>query len=364
MSMLELSGLTVRYGTGRQAFRAVDGIDLQLPPGQVVGLVGESGSGKSTLAKAAVGLAPVSVGQVLLDGEDLAVSRGRAARARRRTVQMVFQDPYSSLDPRMRIGETIAEAIRARDAEQADGTRRGVWASRGGRTGRGARVGRGGRAAEVTRLLDMVSLDPSCAGLLPRALSGGQRQRVALARALAARPSVLIADEITSALDVSVQGSVLNLVRDLQRQLGIAMLFISHNLAVVRYVADTVAVMYCGRIVEVLAAADLAERARHPYTRELLASVPSLHPAHSAALSGGPAGAGPAGAEPAGAEPADPEPADPHHPPSGCRFHPRCPVGPARLPDRELCRHGDPSEEAAARPHRAACFFAEFAPPS
>ncbi|MBO0786271.1 MAG: ABC transporter ATP-binding protein, partial [Actinobacteria bacterium] len=251
-----------------------------------------------------------------------------AARARRRSIQLVFQDPYASLDPRMRVGESIGEAMRPGrdDAGQA------------GRDGRDRRA----RAAEVTRLLELVSLDPACAGVLPRALSGGQRQRVALARALAARPSVLIADEITSALDVSIQGSVLNLVRDLQLRLGLGMLFISHNLAVVRYVADVIAVMYCGRLVEVAAAADLIQRPQHPYTQELLASVPSLH--RPDASDTGP--------------PGDAEPADPHHPPPGCRFHPRCPIGPHRRAGRELCRQSDPGADAASRPHRAACFFA------
>ncbi|HZC42519.1 MAG TPA: ABC transporter ATP-binding protein [Streptosporangiaceae bacterium] len=327
-SGLELSGLTVRFGSGQRAFRAVDGADLQVPAGQVVGLVGESGSGKSTLAKAAVGLVPLSAGRVLLNGENLA-ARGRAARARRRSIQLVFQDPYASLDPRMRVGESIGEAIRPGHDD----------VSQAGREGRDRRAA---RAAEVTRLLELVSLDPACAGVLPRALSGGQRQRVALARALAARPSVLIADEITSALDVSVQGAVLNLVRDLQLRLGLGMLFISHNLAVVRYVADVIAVMYCGRLVEVASAADVVQRPQHPYTQELLASVPSLHRADTT-------GTGP---------PGDAEPADPHHPPAGCRFHPRCPIGPHHRTDRELCRQSDPGADAPARPHRAACFFA------
>jgi peptide/nickel transport system ATP-binding protein len=335
VSGLELSGLTVSFGTGRRAFCAVDRVDLQIRPGQVVGLVGESGSGKSTLARASVGLIRPSAGRVLLDDQDVAAGRSRAARARRRSIQMVFQEPYASLDPRMRVGESVAEAIRARDG-----------AGDAGHTGRadGDQLSRrAARAAEVTRLLELVSLDPACARELPRALSGGQRQRVALARALAARPSVLIADEITSALDVSVQGAVLNLVRDLQQRLGLAMLFISHNLAVVRYVADVIAVMYCGQLVEVAPAANLVQRPQHPYTAELLASVPSLHRA-----------------APGGSD--DTEPADPHHPPSGCRFHPRCPVGPRHRDGRDLCRKSDPAADAQSRPHRAACFFAGDGP--
>lgn len=324
MSDLELRSVTVRFGTGGRALTAVDQVDLRIPDGQVLGLVGESGSGKSTLARAIVGLAPVSAGQVLLDGRPLGPARRDGTR--RRSVQMVFQDPYSSLDPRMRVGEAITEGLRA-----GQGT---------------SRADRAGRAAEVERLLGLVGLEPGHAAVLPRHLSGGQRQRVALARALAARPSVLIADEITSALDVSVQGMVLNLIRGLQRRLGLSMLFISHNLAVVRYLADTIAVMYCGQVVEVAPAGSLAGRPRHPYTRTLLSSVPSLR--------GGAAAAGPAGdGEIPGAEPADP-----HHPPAGCRFHPRCPVGPAVHAGREICREADPASAAADRPHRAACFFA------
>ncbi len=178
---------------GRRALDAVAGVDLTVPSGSVVGLVGESGSGKSSLARAAVGLAPLTAGSIRLDGRDVT---GRDAD-RRHPVQMVFQDPYSSLDPRMSIGASIAEAMR------------------------GVR-GRSARGSEVARLLDLVSLDPGRAGLLPSALSGGQRQRVALARALAARPEVVIADEITSALDVSVQGAVLNLIRRIRRELGLS----------------------------------------------------------------------------------------------------------------------------------------------
>lgn len=314
---LTIAGLTTRYGHGHNALTAVDGIDLAIPAGSIVGLVGESGSGKSSLARAVVGLAPVSAGIITLDGLPL-TGRGRAVARRRRGVQMVFQDPYSSLDPRMSIGESIAEGVRA--------------------TGHGSRR----RGDEVARLLDLVGLDSSVANVLPRALSGGQRQRVAIARALAARPRVLIADEITSALDVSVQGAVLNLVRDLQRELALSVLFISHNLAVVHHIADTVAVMYCGKIVEVAAAGDLVTQPRHPYTRALVA----------AAKPGSTSQAG-------GDELLVADPADPREPPNGCRFHPRCPDGPlGRADDREICRQADPGRDAADRPHQAACFFA------
>ncbi|MEV8569530.1 oligopeptide/dipeptide ABC transporter ATP-binding protein [Streptomyces sp. NPDC051322] len=321
MSELVFDGVSVRYGPRRHALTAVDGAHLTVPAGQVVGLVGESGSGKSTLARAAVGLAPLASGRILLDGTDV-----RQLRGRRRPLQMVFQDPYSSLDPRMSIGESIAEALpRIR--------------------------GRGGaaRRTEVARLLEQVNLDPGRAPMLPGQLSGGQRQRVALARALAGRPQVVIADEITSALDVSVQGAVLNLMRGVQRQMKLTMLFISHNLAVVRYLSDHVAVMYLGRIVEAGPTEEVLADPRHPYTRDLLAAVPTRSPASET------------GADPVTDAVIAIEPADPHHPPIGCRYHLRCSAGPRIHAGRDVCRTSDPAEDAAARPHRAACHFAATA---
>jgi len=298
---------------------AVDRVSLTVPHGHVVGLVGESGSGKSTLARAAVGLTPLSEGRILLDGKPLSRRAGG-----HRPLQMVFQDPYSSLDPRMTIGNTIAEAIPRSH-------------------GRG--TGTADRWREVGRLLELVGLEAPRAREYPAQLSGGQRQRVAVARALAGRPEVIIADEITSALDVSIQGTVLNLVRDLQRQLGMSMLFISHNLAVVRYVASSIAVMYLGRIVEYGPAAQILGDPQHPYTRELLAAVPDSGHLH---LSD-------AERDPAVRAVADAESADPHHPPAGCNFHPRCPVGPLVHADRDICRSAEPTIEHR---HRAACHFA------
>lgn len=242
-SALSFDHVTVRYGR----LTVVDDVSLTVPAGEVVGLVGESGSGKSTLARAAVGLVAPAGGRITLGGAPV------PTRGRHRPVQMVFQDPYSSLDPRLSIGESVAEAL-----------------PRGG-SHTGSRTE---RRAEVARLLELVHLDPGRAGVLPARLSGGQRQRVALARALAARPQVVVADEITSALDVSIQGAVLNLVRELQRELGLSMLFISHNLAVVRYVASRVAVMQGGRIVEEGPTAQVLSEPAHDYTRELLAAVP------------------------------------------------------------------------------------------
>lgn len=249
MGELEFDRVSVRYGGRRTGHFAVNDVSLVVPSGAVVGLVGESGSGKSSLARAAVGLSPVTAGAITLDGTDVRRLPGRG-----RPIQMVFQNPYASLDPRMSIGESIAEAMPR------------------GTTSRAA------RRAEVARLLELVSLDGGGADALPGMLSGGQRQRVALARALAARPDVVIADEITSALDVSVQGAVLNLVRELRAELGLTMLFISHNLAVVRYLSDYVAVMYLGEIVEFGPVEEVMTTPRHAYTRELLDSAPSLQP--------------------------------------------------------------------------------------
>ncbi|MFC0105449.1 ABC transporter ATP-binding protein [Kibdelosporangium aridum] len=238
MSELAFENVTVRFGTRRHSTTAVAGVDLTIPHGTIVGLVGESGSGKSTLARAAVGLVPVDNGRILLNGHPI--------DRRARNLQMVFQDPHSALDPRMTIGESIGEALPRRMRNRRD---------------------------RVAELLGLVDLSTECARQYPAQLSGGQRQRVGLARALAGEPEVIIADEITSALDVSIQGTVLNLVRDLQRRMRLSMLFISHNLAVVRYVSDFIAVMYQGRIVEHGPADEVLADPKDPYTRELLAAA-------------------------------------------------------------------------------------------
>jgi len=315
VSELGFEDVTVRFGGRRRGLTAVDRVSLTVPSGHVVGLVGESGSGKSTLARAAVGLTPVAGGRVLLDGQPL---RHSLRAGSRRRIQMVFQDPYSSLDPRMTVGASIAEAIP-----------RGSF-SKLARETTHSRAGLTARRTEVSELLELVELPADRADVYPGQLSGGQRQRVAIARALAARPDVIIADEITSALDVSIQGTVLNLVRDLQRRLRLSMLFISHNLAVVRYVSDYIAVMYLGRIVEYGPADDVLLDPQHPYTRELLALTRTVE---------------------------DAEPADPHHPPTGCRYHPRCSIGPVVLDGRDICRDAEPT--AAGHRHGAACHFAE-----
>ncbi|MER7504850.1 ABC transporter ATP-binding protein [Nonomuraea pusilla] len=306
--------LRVRVGSGHAAMTAVDGVTLDLPPGGALGLVGESGSGKSTCARAIVGLTPAAGGQVLLDGRDHAGARGRRLRELRRRVQLVFQDPRASLNPRMTVGEAIGEAAAA-----------------------GRRLSRRARAAEVARLLEQVALDPAHAQVRPGALSGGQRQRVALARALATRPDVIVADEVTAALDVSVQGSVLNLLRRLRAETGLALLVISHDLAVVRYLCTEIAVMQLGRIVERAPTSALLAAPQHPYTRALI---------EAATLTGLD-----------GEQAAEGEPPDPLHPPSGCRYRTICPVGPLVDESRQICITLDPAAGADGRRHRAACHF-------
>jgi peptide/nickel transport system ATP-binding protein len=253
VSVLEVQDLVVRYGTGRHAVTAVDGVSFSVAEGRVLGLVGESGSGKSTIARAIMGLAPATAGTVVVAGRAITGQGRRARQQRARDMQLVFQDPYSSLDPRMNVRQIISESLQLR----------------GRMSGLEVRD-------EVARLLELVNLEPSFATRFPRELSGGQRQRVAIARALAVRPGLIIADEITSALDVSVQALVLNLLRHIQRTQGLSMVFISHNLATVRYLSDDIAVMHCGRIVESGPVDRIVESPRDPYTQALLAAVPEL----------------------------------------------------------------------------------------
>jgi peptide/nickel transport system ATP-binding protein len=275
----------------RRTLTAVDGAEFTIVRGETFGLVGESGSGKSTLARMVVGLLDPTQGQVTIEGVDLARTGDRAARrAIRRRIQMIFQDPYASLNPRWRVGAIIAEPIRAFGAG-----------------GGGAGSGRRATTARVDELLELVGLHPADGRKFPHEFSGGQRQRIAIARAIAAHPDFIVCDEPTSALDVSIQAQILNLMRDLQDRLGLTYLLITHNLAVVRFMATRVGVMYLGRLVEIGETETLFARPRHPYTRMLLDAVPDL------TMSGRPR-------TPIGGEP--PNPIDP---PSGCPFHPRCP---------------------------------------
>ena len=244
MKGLKIENLSVCYG----ARPVLDGVDLEVPARGAVGLVGESGSGKSTLARAVCGLVPVATGRILLDGRPL--TTGRKASP----IQMIFQNPGASLNARRSVGASIAEALESR------------------------LTGRRARADAVAHYLELVGLAPDLAGRRPATLSGGQKQRVAIARALAAEPAVLVADEITSALDLSVQGAILNLIAHLRARLGLTILFISHNLAAVRYLCDTTAVMLGGRILESGSSDDLIRSPRHAYTRALIEAVPALVP--------------------------------------------------------------------------------------
>ncbi|MBK9364250.1 MAG: ATP-binding cassette domain-containing protein [Rubrivivax sp.] len=275
----------------RQFVHAVDGVSFAIERGRTLALVGESGCGKSTVARLLVGLYGVSAGSVRFDGQDTAtVLKTADALKLRRRMQMIFQDPYASLNPRWRVRDIVAEPLREHglltDEQAID-----------------ARVG---------DLLQQVGLARADAVKFPHQFSGGQRQRISIARALATQPEFLVCDEPTSALDVSVQAQVLNIMKDLQRQQGLTYLFISHNLAVVRHVADEVGVMYLGRLVELAPKQQLFARPRHPYTRMLLDAIPDIHMSGRART------------------PVQGEVPNPLDPPSGCAFHPRCPHANAR----------------------------------
>ena len=290
---------------------AVDGVSLTISPGRTLALVGESGCGKTTVGKALLQLIPPTAGSVRLAGEELVGLRGRRLRAVRRHLQMVFQDPFASLNPRLRIGEIIAEGIGALAAASA------------------------GQAPAVVRaLLQQVGLPDDAVDRYPHEFSGGQRQRIAIARALAVQPELLVCDEPTSALDVSVQAQILNLLKQLQAELGVAYLFITHNFAVVEYLAHDVAVMYLGRIVEQGRAEEVLENPRHPYTQALLSAVPVPR------LNGG------EGRIRLGGE--TPSPASP---PTGCHFHPRCPKATA------VCRERYPERTAVSATHAVNCHW-------
>jgi oligopeptide/dipeptide ABC transporter ATP-binding protein len=294
-TVLELAGVAVEYGRRGQRVRAVDGVDFTVARGEITGLVGESGCGKSSLARAAVGLEPLAGGTVAFEGREVTVLGRRRRPDYLRGLQMVFQDPYESLNPRRKVGEIIADGVRLGGGSHADGLR---------------------RAAE---LLDRVGLPATAADSYPHEFSGGQRQRIAIARTLAAGPSCLIADEPISALDASAQAQIANLLGELVTGSSLGLVLVSHDLSVVRQVADRVAVMYLGRIVEIGDTETVWGYPRHPYTEALVAAIPH--------------------ADGAGVLPADlpGDVPDPASPPSGCRFHPRCPIA------QDSCRARDQS---------------------
>lgn len=255
--LLEVRNLTVSYDVRRRAthFNAVDDVTLEICPKETLALVGESGSGKTTLGRAVLGLAPVTRGTILFRGSEVAHASYKQRRSLSREIQIVFQDPYGSLNPAKTIGQTLAETLRPH-----------------------GRVSKGETHARVTEMLARVGLPAGAASRYPSHFSGGQRQRIAIARALMVHPSLVICDEALSALDLSVQAQILNLLRELQEQLGLSYLFISHDLAVVRYLAHRIAVMYQGRIMELGKAADVYERPSHPYTQALLRAAPVPDP--------------------------------------------------------------------------------------
>jgi oligopeptide/dipeptide ABC transporter ATP-binding protein len=317
--LLEVAGLVKHFPLRRglllgprRLVRAVDGVSFSIGPEEAFGLVGETGSGKSTVGRLIARLVAPTAGAIRLAGEDWLALKPRALRQRRRMVQMVFQNPFSSLDPRWTVERIIAEPLRAHRA-----------------------VPRSRLAARVAELMLAVGLNPDHGRRYPHQFSGGQRQRIGLARALALAPRLLIADEPVSALDVSVQAQVLNLMRALQREYRLSILFISHNLSVVNYLCARVGVLYLGRLVEVAATAELFRDPLHPYTRALIAAIPEPVP------------------DPPLVRPLAGEIASPLDPPPGCPFHPRCPIA------VELCRSAVPALRALRPGHFAACHLAE-----
>jgi oligopeptide/dipeptide ABC transporter ATP-binding protein len=296
--------------------QAVDGVSLTLRRGQTLGLVGETGCGKSTLARCVAGLIPATSGEVMFEGRDITKLRRGAMRAVRREIQMIFQDPYGSLNPRRRVGSIIGEPFAVH------------------KTARG-----GDRKRAVQELMERVGLNPEHYNRFPAEFSGGQRQRIGLARALALRPKLIIADEPVSALDVSIQAQILNLLADLQSDFGLSYLFIAHDLEVVRHVSNDVLVMYLGRVAEQGPKDPVYDTPRHPYTTALLSAAPAADPDTAASrqriiLSG--------------------DVPSPINPPSGCRFHPRCPKA------QDTCREADPPLEVKAGDpptHKTACHY-------
>lgn len=310
--MLHLEQLCVRYPRG--VADVVQRVDLDIAEGGSLGLVGESGSGKSTVARAIVGLVASSSGRIMLAGNDVSNARGAALTQVRSTVQMVFQDPNSSLHPRMSIDDALSEAVLVRRKFSARDLE-----------------------TETVRLLDLVGLSARFLDRYPFELSGGQRQRVAIARALAVEPRVILLDEPTASLDVSVQATVLNLLRDLRTELGLTYLAISHDLAVMRYLCDRIAVMELGAIKEIGPASDMFANPRHHYTAALIDAVPRLggRTGTRIVLRG--------------------DPSDAADRPSGCSFHLRCPAGPDVIADHARCRSDVPQLDDA--PHSVACHF-------
>ena len=315
MSLVEIRDLKKYFpvrggllGRAREQVKALDGVSLDIADGETVGLVGESGCGKTTLGRCVVRLVEPTSGSIAFEGQELAALSGPAMREIRRKMQIIFQDPYASLNPRMRVGRIVGEGMSIHNLARGDD-----------------------RKARVKELLARVGLREEYYDRYPHEFSGGQRQRIGIARALAVNAKFIVADEAVSALDVSIQVQILNMLLDLQQEFGLTYLFISHDLRVVEHVSDRVAVMYLGKIVEIAPAGQLHKEARHPYTRALLSAVPRPDPSRKGermVLQG--------------------DVPSPINPPSGCSFHPRCPFAEPR------CAREEPRLEFEGR-HAIAC---------
>ncbi len=311
--LLEAEALQVHFPTKGGVIRAVEEVSLELEPGETLGIVGESGCGKSTLARALLRLVEPTAGRVRLEGEDITGLGAHALRRRRRFMQLVFQDPFASLDPRCTIAATLEEPLLVHGFGTASE-----------------------RRARVAELLVQVGLEPAAGSRYPHEFSGGQRQRIAIARAIALKPKLVIADEPVSALDVSIQSQIINLLLDLRDELGLAVVFISHDLAVVRLVSQRIAVMYLGRIVETASSEALFQAPQHPYTQALLAAIPEPVPGRKRDRRQGKLKG---------------EIPSPEHPPSGCAFHPRCPRA------KERCAEAVPPLAEVKPGHAVRCYY-------
>jgi oligopeptide transport system ATP-binding protein len=317
VSLLEVKNLKVHFpvlhglfSRVRESVKAVDGVSFAIAPGETLGLVGESGCGKSTLGRAILRLVEPTAGEIFLGGENITRMDGAELRSRRRKLQMIFQDPFGSLNPRLTVADIVGEALDIH----------------------GLTDGKSARQKRILELLQDVGLDNAYAQRYPHEFSGGQRQRIGIARALAVEPELIICDEPVSALDVSVQAQIINLLRDLQQQRGLAYLFIAHDLAVVEHISHRVLVMYLGKIVEQADAKEIIRNPQHPYTQALISAVPEVDPdskRRRILLPG--------------------DVPSPIHPPGGCPFHPRCPIAESK------CRTEAPVFSERAKNQFAAC---------